>query len=473
MGDKTQPENGTSWSAPTNVNLTSLTDLFSITATSPNDIWAAGRGGGNTLIWHSSDGGANWAQTTSENSSNSYSQFHGITVDKNSGALFAAGFYKSYQSGSWSPFKTLIEQYASSPTPKSITVKPTQGPPGTVVTVTGSGWTPGNVVDISLSSSVTILTKATVAGDGTFTTSFAVPENAATGQQFVDAKDETTGETAQASFTVRKYACTNTIHNPVSADIQLLGVQIQAALMNNANTDIYLVGHSLGGVVAYGYLAALTETTGIVTPLPSGAHLRGVITLDSPLGGISSNGKYFSNALAYFEATCKGFIPQLPTAVLNLSRIFDSTSKSTPPDSSEPDPQGAQASILSVPFLKVKIPTPFPSNQQVAEDAQVSGTSVLTIGNDHDLLWKPSVCFPKMQDFSSTQWLEDEGNNSNIYGRAFTSGGLHCFLDGALNTANHFDVFTDSSVTQGIQDFLPDGGTPTSPSVALPGPDQL
>jgi len=119
--------NGTSWSAPTNVNLTSLTDLFSITAISPNDIWAAGRGGGNTLIWHSSDGGANWAQTTSENSSNSYSQFHGITVDKNSGALFAAGFYKSYQSGSWSPFKTLIEQYASSPTPITQWQSPQDG----------------------------------------------------------------------------------------------------------------------------------------------------------------------------------------------------------------------------------------------------------------------------------------------------------------------------------------------------------
>lgn len=278
------------------------------------------------------------------------------------------------------------------------------------------------------------------------------------------------GPVSKKNSTPRQYDCTNTIENPLSADIQLLGIQIQAALTQDANTDIYLVGHSLGGVVAYGYLAALTETTGIVTPLPSSAHLRGVITLDSPIGGVSSDNTYFSAAVTYFEANCKGFRHKLPTAVLNLSHIFDSTSNSTPPDSSEPDPQGAQASILSIPFPNVTIPTPFPSNQKVAEDAQVKGTSVLTIGNDHDLLWHPSACFPQVQDFISTQWVEDEGDSSQIYARVFTSGDLSCFIGGLLSKANHFDVLSDSGALGAISTFLPNGATPGL-TVAPPGPD--
>jgi streptogramin lyase len=90
----------------------------------------------------------------------------------------------------------------SSTTPPSITANPTQGSPGTAITVTGSSWASGDVVDISLSPSVSVLTKATVAGDGTFSTSFTVPANAATGSQFVNARDETTGQTAQAPFTI-------------------------------------------------------------------------------------------------------------------------------------------------------------------------------------------------------------------------------------------------------------------------------
>lgn len=429
---------------------------------------------------------------------------------------------------------TELYQSTSTSTPPSITVNPTQGTPSTAITVTGSSWTSGDVIDISLSTSVSVLTKATVANDGTFSASFTVPNNAATGSQFVTAKDETTGQTAQASFTVtspprgklfillqgidtslsasqiqanttpsfdniktailasvsdaqflnfsymgpvsktddtpQQYDCSSTLENPLSVDIQLLGIQIQAALLKNPNTDIYLVGHSLGGVVAYGYLAALTETTGIVTPLPSGAQLKGVITLDSPLGGISSNNKYLTNAETYFEVNCPGYNSALPSALLNLSTIFDSTSKSTPPDSNAPDPQGAQASILSVPFSKVKIHKPFPSNQQAAEDAQLKGTSVLTIGNDHDLLWRPSACFSKVQDFISTQWLEDEGSSSQIYAGVFTSGDLSCFFGGLLSNANHFDVLSDRGVLAGISTFLPNGATPGL-LVAPPGPD--
>lgn len=278
------------------------------------------------------------------------------------------------------------------------------------------------------------------------------------------------GPKSKNNATPQPYTCAFTLENPLSTDIQLLDKQIQAALASQPNADIYLVAHSMGGIVAYGYLAALEETTGIVTPLPQ-ANLKGVITLDSPLGGISSNSTYFSNAITFYEANCPGFNSQIPTALLNMSTIFDSTTLSTPPDSSAPDPQGAQASILSIPFSRVTIPQPYPSNQKVAEDAQLKGVSLLSVGNTNDLLWMPSTCFANQQDFTSTQWLEDEGSGSGIYGRDFTSGSLNCFLGGVLSQANHMDVLTDSNVMQGIQEFINYGATPTSLFVAPPGPD--
>jgi len=85
----------------------------------------------------------------------------------------------------------------------SITVSPTSGSPGTVVTVTGAGWTSGDTVNISISpAELTTLASATVAGDGTFTVSFTIPANEPQGNQFVDAINTAGDQTAQAPFTV-------------------------------------------------------------------------------------------------------------------------------------------------------------------------------------------------------------------------------------------------------------------------------
>lgn len=143
---------------------------------------------------------------------------------------------------------------------------------------------------------------------------------------------------------------------------------------------------------------------------------------------------------------------------------------STPPDTSAPDPQGAQASILSIHFSNASIPQPYPSNQKTAEDASTNGTGVLTIGNLSDMLWRPSACLSGEQDFTSTQWIEDEGSNSGIYAREFTSGIPNCFLGLTLEKANHLAVLSDPDVMQAIQEFI-GGATPTSLSVAPPGPD--
>jgi pimeloyl-ACP methyl ester carboxylesterase len=265
------------------------------------------------------------------------------------------------------------------------------------------------------------------------------------------------------------YTCVTTLTTPLSIDIQMLGTQIQRALVSEPNADVYLVAHSMGGIIAYGYLAALQETTGIVAPLPQ-SNLKGVITLDSPLGGISNDPTYLGGALTFYEASCAGFNGEVPTAITNMATIFTSTDQSTPPDSSAADPQGAQASILSIPFQGVTIPQPYPSNQKVAEDAEQHGTTVLTVGNNNDLLWLPSQCLAGQQDFTQTQWLEDEGSSSGIYARNFTSGILNCFFGLTLSQANHFLVLSDANVMLAIREFIA-GAAPASLSTAPPGPD--
>jgi len=269
----------------------------------------------------------------------------------------------------------------------------------------------------------------------------------------------------------RQYSCRATLENPLITDIKLLSIQIQSVLSQNPGTDtnIYLVGHSLGGVIAFGYLAALLETSGVVTSLPANGHLKGVITLDSPLGGVSSDPAYLGDATTFFETQCKDFNSSLNSALLNLADIFDSTTKTTPSDDGVKYPQGGRASVLAIPG--VNLPTPLPSNEKVAEDAKLQGIPVLTIGNENDLLWKPSKCDTSLKDFSSTQWIEDEGNNSGSYGRVFTEGDVTCFVGGVLNAANHFKVFYNGSVLAGLKEFLPDGGEPYSLAVGVPGPD--
>ncbi len=405
----------------------------------------------------------------------------------------------------------------SSTAPPCMSVSPTQGPPGTTVTVTASGWKSGDVVDISLSTSVSVLTKATVAGDGTFTTSFTVPVNAVTGSQFVNAKDETTGQTAQASFTVTRgklfvlvqginsklttdqaalrggdgeagffdtvnnvmgivpslqtngyqnarfvmfsytgyysngkpmsYTCRDTFINTILSETKNLGKQINAALQGNPNQDVYIIAHSMGGLIAMTYLTALVETQGIVAPLPTGAKLQSIVTLDSPIGGVENTKEYLSDAETVFRILCGDLLSKDKlTSLKNMANLF--------PSATNIDAQGETASILTQ-FLG----GPNVSNQKVMEDARKQGVSILTFSNLIDLLWLPkTACGLTTPDFPSTAWVNDEGGNSGIYHRSITSGSYFCWI-AARNMANHLDVLNNTFVEKAIGVFLA-GNTP-------------
>jgi hypothetical protein len=81
----------------------------------------------------------------------------------------------------------------------TIKLNPTSGPGDTPVTVTGSGWRPGRVIDIRIGTSGPSIATPTVASDGTFSTTITIPSDA-TGQLTISADDA--GVTATATFTV-------------------------------------------------------------------------------------------------------------------------------------------------------------------------------------------------------------------------------------------------------------------------------
>lgn len=269
------------------------------------------------------------------------------------------------------------------------------------------------------------------------------------------------------------YACASTFTQPLVTDVKRLGKQIIAALTNNPAlkgkpTDVYLIGHSLGGVVAFSYLTALYHTTGVVSALPTGDSLKSVITLDSPIGGVSDDPRYFdaiATGVKYF--TSCGVEKSDLVSVKNLITIFKTTSKPTfpPPDDDVADPQGSHASILEGILGGMAL-----TNQGVAEDAaSAHGTSILTIGNTSDILWQLGVCTLPRINFISTQWVEDEAGEVAVYGREFTDGNVTC-ANLTTNQANHKEVYHLTAVEHALSQFLPNGGEPVALTIAPPGP---
>ena len=253
------------------------------------------------------------------------------------------------------------------------------------------------------------------------------------------------------------YTCKDTYNYPFASHITALSQQVSSAVQSHPNTDVYLIGHSMGGIVAFGYLASLLEHVGNAVPLPpNGSRLKGIITLDSPLGGVTSNGDY-GKLIFLRSLPCEGFDALWNTvAVAQMQALFQTAT--------ERSARGATASIVQAILNGGAL-----SNQKVANDAKQARITVVTIGNTSDLFWRPSVCNKTlkvhMQDFRSTQWLQDEGNTSGVYSRMFTSGSLNCLL-GLLNLANHSDVFDTLAVEQAVVHIV-NGRTP---SELLPAP---
>jgi hypothetical protein len=84
----------------------------------------------------------------------------------------------------------------------SVNVNPTQGPPGTTVTGTGSNWAAGDQMQISWADDGSTLANTTIQSEGTFTANFKIPSNAGQGGRNIYFTDLTGHYFLPAVFTV-------------------------------------------------------------------------------------------------------------------------------------------------------------------------------------------------------------------------------------------------------------------------------
>src|SRR5207248_1938008 len=136
-------------------------------------------------------------------------------------------------------------------------------------------------------------------------------------------------------------------------------------------------------VVAFSYLAYLKSQGALNGSIPNhpDAKLKGVITLDSPIGGVTNNQNYLGWIVAFYANMGCPAIKKLTVleSVAELMAVFQTASYS--------HPQGGKASLKGIVFGGKAF-----TNQQIADAASQNNIPVLTIGNMHDILWDPSVC---------------------------------------------------------------------------------
>ncbi|MBV9688976.1 MAG: hypothetical protein JO202_04610 [Ktedonobacteraceae bacterium] len=251
------------------------------------------------------------------------------------------------------------------------------------------------------------------------------------------------------------YGCIDTFNQNISTYVKRLNSQIQRYLTNRPNTDVDLIGHSMGGVIAIGYLAYLDKTSGLKGYIPGtpGGKIQGVVTLDSPLGGIEKGplNKYFDLVSSYYRG-----LPQcsrIKNTKVPLTSLRDLTSLYT-----FYTPRGGQASISQVLFNSRG------TNENLLRKAEQDGTASLTIGNLIDFVYDARVCVHGVgPEFLDSQWDLDQGNNSGVYARAFIDGTYPCTGGNGIGD-NHGIVFVEKPVQTGLQQFL-DGNTPTDLAV--------
>jgi hypothetical protein len=91
----------------------------------------------------------------------------------------------------------------------------------------------------------------------------------------------------EGQWVATPYGCGDTVKDVPGADIPELREEISGYARRHPHLDVYLVGHSQGGFIAMSYLASLYPG-GSPRSIAgaSDAWLAGVITLDSPIGGL-------------------------------------------------------------------------------------------------------------------------------------------------------------------------------------------
>jgi hypothetical protein len=254
------------------------------------------------------------------------------------------------------------------------------------------------------------------------------------------------------------YTCDETFTHPISELVTRLKIQIITYLELHPNTQVYVIGHSMGGVIAYGLLADMM-TYGYLNF--NGGQVLGIATMSSPLGGIPGfHGIYYALISHSYQTQCKVLASKhlVLQSLADLVHLF--------PDGNTSVPFGGKDSLTRV------VTGGDATNQRVAQAAIHHFIDVLTIGNERDYSFNFNACpnYAHTPDslFLSTQWITDQGNDSRLYARVITQGKTTCPNIGQVGI-NHSAVFLAPAVQTTLIEWS-QGKTPAALPLAPIGP---
>ncbi len=228
-----------------------------------------------------------------------------------------------------------------------------------------------------------------------------------------------------------RFACQDTFTNTIDDDVVRLDEMISGYLRTHHGGTVYLVGHSQGGLIALAYVAFLRQQLG--WKLPNGGRLGGVITIDSPLGGIpDAAGLWLSSK--YYRPHCPAMLlPQVPVGGLPPFRDLKQMYAIAHTIPAHVHPRGGQASVSRV-LYGAKV-----TNQALAAEARGHGIRLLTIGNPRDYVFAPCPSVPALSSVNiDTQWLAPSDlPGTSPFARAIALGKDTCLNPLADVGANH------------------------------------
>lgn len=235
------------------------------------------------------------------------------------------------------------------------------------------------------------------------------------------------------------YTCDATFDQLVSYDSLVLRSQIEDYANLHPDSQVYIVAHSLGGVIAFSFLSSLVEDQHSLA-LPNGGNLKGVAVMDSPLGGVVST-PGFNTTIQLRKMLCGDFSTKAAPAVDNLQALYSQMQGAL-------IERGVNASIY---FSLLHNGTGvYMRNEDISVAAMNMGLQFVDIGNEYDLLYRPNVCNVGV-DFVSSEFEGERVNQANsgsLFVRAFQSGSLNVSqcIEIPVTQLHHGDVLTQSNV---------------------------
>ncbi|HVA88405.1 MAG TPA: hypothetical protein VNL71_01045 [Chloroflexota bacterium] len=215
------------------------------------------------------------------------------------------------------------------------------------------------------------------------------------------------------------YGCQDTFDHSLQADESRLNDLITGYLAQHPRTTFYLIGHSQGGLIAFSYLAYLKAKRSPAWTLPNGGALRGVATVDAPVGGIP-NAIGLSLASDYYGVVCPAMSTPVNLPFTSLVQMYG-IAGSAP---AAAHPRGGQTSVAGVLYGHGV------TNQNLADEAARHGIHVLTVGNTFDYTFAPCPTMLNVSDADiDTQWLAESAKAGlPVYGRAVALGSTECSI---------------------------------------------